>query len=248
MDFIRQHKLTAFFIVLYIAAIVAGYFFYKELNEKAGAPTYGDRLAGIENVPITDEQKKSLVDKLKSYGNVISVSDPHLSGKTYNIVITVADVDTADNAKKLSEEVTKSLDDKQNAFYDVQVFITKKYNCTLEATGVADEDGVFTGDVKVKFERDVASDKQVLGYGITNSKKKDYNAKSEYTINTDGEFVIYGYTKDKVGESTCSIKIVRKSAKNSGIDSTINSTITKNFPIIGYKRKGSKSFVWTKDR
>ena len=71
MDFIRQHKLTAFFIVLYIAAVIAGYFFYKELNEKSGAPTYGDRLNGIENVPITDEQKSNLVTKLKGYGNVI---------------------------------------------------------------------------------------------------------------------------------------------------------------------------------
>ena len=69
-----------------------------------------------------------------------------------------------------------------------------------------------------------------------------------YAKEINGEFIIYGYTKDKVGESTCSIKVVRKAAKNSGTDSTINSTITKNFPIIGYKRKGSKTFVWTKDR
>ena len=67
-------------------------------------------------------------------------------------------------------------------------------------------------------------------------------------IKTDGEFVVYGYTKDKGGESTCSIKIVRNGNNAKGKTSTIDSSTGRVFPIIAYKKKGSKTYVWTKDR
>lgn len=249
MRFMKKHKLTTFIIIIYIAIIIVLYFLYKIFMGSNGLPVYGDRLDGIENVPITNEQKTKLVNDLKANSDVIKVSEPHLSGRTYNVVIYVTDVDKVDNAKKLADIVTKNLDDKQNEYYDVQVFIAKKQACTLEATGVVDEDGNFTSDVKVKFKDDLASDKNVLGFGISSSKTKDYNAKNNMDIKTDGEFVVYGYTKDKGGESTCSIKIVRNSAKTKGVQTTtINSSTGSSFPIIGYKKKGSKSYVWTKDR
>ena len=162
MRFMKKHKLTTFIIIIYIAIIIVLYFLYKIFMGSNGLPVYGDRLDGIENVPITNEQKTKLVNDLKANSDVIKVSEPHLSGRTYNVVIYVTDVDKVDNAKKLADVVTKSLDDKQNEFYDVQVFITKKYACTLEATGVVDEDGNFTSDVKVKFKDDLASDKTEL--------------------------------------------------------------------------------------
>jgi len=249
MRFMRKHKLTTFIIIIYIAVVIAAYFLFKIFMGSNGLPVYGDRLDGIKEVEITDAQKQKLVADLSASANVVSVSTPHLSGRTYNVTIYVGDIDSLDNAKKLSDIVTKSLDEKQNAFYDVQVFITKKYACTLEATGVVDEDGVFTSNVKVKFKDDLSKDKQVLGFGISPASTKDYNAKDTYEVNVDGEFIIYGFTKDKVGESNCSIKIVRKASADKGVSSTtIDSSTGRSFPIIGYKKKGSANYVWTKDR
>jgi hypothetical protein len=254
MRFLKKHKLTTFIIVIYIAAIIIAYFLYKIFMGSNGLPVYGDRLDGIESVPITDEQKTSLKDKLLTNEKVINVREPHLSGRTYNITIIVADNMGLDEAKGLANFVTESLTPEQNAFYDVQVFVNKKYNCTLVATGYADEEGVFTSDVVVKFEDELNKDSEVLGYGLSRENAVDYNAKLDDKVTTDGEVVIYGFTKDKVGESSCSIKIVRKQPtgeelKNSASKiTTINSSVGENFPIIGYKRKGSQGYSWTKDR
>ena len=131
-----------------------------------------------------------------------------------------------------------------------QVFIYKKYHCTVTASGKTDEDGNFTNNVVVKFKNDINNDKYVIAYGITNSETKYYNKKSEFTINDDGEFVIYGFTQDKLGESSCSIKVVKKTAADGAVlnDTTINSSDVESFPIIGYKRRATEGFVWTKDR
>ncbi len=249
MNFMKKHKLATFIIVIYIAVVIVSYFVYKLFSDTNGMPLYGDRLEGIELVEITKDQKTALVGALKESNDVVSVSEPHVSGRTYNVVITFGDVATDANAKKLADVVTQSLSKEQNDYYDVQVFLNKKYNCTLEATGVVDEDGVFTSDVKIKFKEDLSKDKEVLGYGISTAKEKEYNAKLDTSITTDGDFVVYGYTKDKVGESTCSIKVVRKASNDKGVEeTTINSAVTQSFPMIGYKRKGSSSYVWTKDR
>ena len=217
-----------------------------------GLPVYGDRLDGIDNVPITEEQKTNLKAKIMENNNVITVRDPHISGRTYNITIIVGDAMKRDDSKKLADLVTASLTEEQNNFYDVQVFIKKKYTCTLVATGYADEDGVFTSDVEVKFESELSKDKDVLGYGLTTTNTKDYNAKIKETVTADGEVIYYGFTKDKIGEYSCSIKIVRNKAKNdkesASKETEINSITTRDFPIIGYKRKGSQGYTWTKDR
>jgi hypothetical protein len=254
MNFIKKHKLTTFIIVIYIAAVIVAYFLYKIFMGSNGLPVYGDRLDGIDNVKISDEQKENLKKKLMEDNNVITVRDPHLSGRTYDITIIVSDSMNRDEAKKLADRVTESLTAEQNNFYDVQVFIKKKYNCTIIATGKADEEGVFTGDVVVQFKDDLSKDKDVLGYGLSTNNNKEYNAKQKEVVNTDGEVVFYGFTQDKVGESTCSIKIVRNQAKNADSKETaskeveINSSTGENFPIIGYKRKGSQGYSWTKDR
>ena len=249
MRFMRKHKLTTFIIIIYIAIIIVLYFLYKLFMGSNGLPVYGDRLDGIDAVPITQDQKDKLVADIKSVASVIKVSEPHLSGRTYNIVIYVNDTESVANAKKLVDKVTASLTEEQNNFYDVQVFITKRYACTLEATGIVDEDGNFTSDVKVKFKDDLSKDKDTLGYGLSMSKDKDYNAKSTIDVTTDGEFIVYGYTKDKGGESSCSIKIVKNSEKTKGVaTTTIDSNTGRVMPIIGYKKKGSNNYVWTKDR
>ena len=249
MNFLKKHKLATFLIVLYIALTIVGYFLYSKYNEKAGAPVYGDRLDGIENVKITDEQKSNLVNKLMDVPEVLKVSEPHLSGRTYNVVITYTDKGKQVEARKLAKYVTESLTEDQNNYYDVQVFIKKQYNCNIEAVGKADEEGNFVGDVKVKFVNDIAKDELALGYGLSTSDKIDYNAKTEIDITEDGEVIIYGFTKDKIGESTCSIKVVRKTSKDAATkDYKINSLTSSAFPLIGYKRKGNSDYVWTKER
>lgn len=249
MDFIKKHKLTTFIIVIYIVVVGFGYFIYNMFIGSNGMPVYGDRLYGIENVPITETQYQSIMDELHKEDAVVSIVKPYLSGKILKVIITVTDTLGFDVTKALANKVTSQLTKEQNAFYDVEVFITKEYHCTLLATGITDEEGNFLSDVVVKFKSDLSKNNNALDYGITNTDKLEYNKIQEYKVTTVGEHIIYGFTKDKGGESKCSVKVIRKQGNvENQTEETVSSAKTRSFPIIGYKRKNTEKFVWTKDR
>ena len=94
----------------------------------------------------------------------------------------------------------------------------------------------------------MSKNSEAESFGIGKSEKVDYNSEQKIEIKDDGEYVIYGYTKDKVGATSCSVKVVKKSSENKNSVSTITSATSNSFPIIGYLRRNTKDFVWTKDR
>ena len=162
MRFMKKHKLTTFIIIIYIAVIIILYFLYKIFMGSNGLPVYGDRLDGIENVPITEELKDQIVEEISKTNYVMRVTRPYINGKILKVVITVSDLAQLQPAKDLSTRILELLDADQRAFYDVEVFLNKEYNCTLEATGKMDEDGNFIGDVEVKFLTDLSKSKDNL--------------------------------------------------------------------------------------
>ena len=249
MSYIKKHKLTSFIIFVFIVGVSLMYVAYNYFDIGSDLPVYGDRLDGIDKVLITDEQNKALETKLLEQPNVLNVNI-HLSGKTYNVVILVGDNAPVAETKAYATLVSESLTPEQNNFYDVQVFLNKNYSCTLTAKGNADEEGKFTENVTVKFDTNLEDNEYVINYGMGNTEAKEYNSKGEFTITENGEYVIHGFTQDKFGEYTCSIKVIKTEATE-GIslkETTVSSATFENFPIIGYKRKGSANFVWTKDR
>lgn len=248
MNFIKKHKMTTFIILVYIVLIGFGFFLYNMFIGSSGMPVYGDRLDGIDKVPITEEQKTKIVDAISKESNVKSVSSLTLSGKIVKVIITLDDNANREEAKKLANKVTENMTEEQNKFYDVQVFLNKEYNCTLTATGILDEDGNFSGDVTVKFKNDLSQNTNVSTFGISDKETVEYNSEQEYKVTKDGTYVVYGFVKDKNSELKCSIKIVRKSSDVASEEETIESSTDNNFPIIGYKRKATDTFVWTKDR
>lgn len=248
MDYIKKHVLTIFFIFVWIVIVVILFALYKSSIDQSGAPVYGDRLDGIEDVPITDEQIEKISNEIMNESFVLKVTKPYLSGKIFKVIVTVADGAEEKESKALANTVTDVLTDEQKEFYDIEFYVTKYYNCTLEATGAMDEDGNFTESVKVKFKDDLSDNEFVEDYGITGKKGKTYNGEQSFTITEDGEYIVYGYTKDKMGESNCSIKITKKEKNKSVKNDTVNSITTPNFPIIGYRKGGATKYVWTKSR
>lgn len=249
MGYIKKHKLTVFIILVYIIVIGFTYFIYKLFIGSSGLPVYGDRLDGIEKVPITEEQIKKIEDGILSENFVLKVTKPYLNGKILKVVITVGDTASIDASKALTKKVSDVLTAEQKAFYDVEVYVTKPYLCTLEATGKMDEEGNFLEDVVVKFSDDLSKNDYAVEYGLLDKNTKTYNKEQEYKVDKDGAIVIYGYTKDKLGESTCSIKITKKVGEDKNKEAktdTVNSVTNRTFPIIGYKKYGIDNFVWTK--
>ena len=151
MNYIKKHKLTSFVILVYIVVVAFAYFIYKLFVGSSGLPVYGDRLDGIENVPITEEQIDKIVEELSKNESILKITRPYLNGKILKVIVTVSDGAVLQPLKELDSKIYNTLDADQKAFYDVEYFISKDYNCTLEATGKMDEEGVFIGDVEVKF-------------------------------------------------------------------------------------------------
>lgn len=247
MNYIKKHKLTSFVILVYIILIAFLYFIYKLFIGSSGLPVYGDRLDGIENVPITDEQIQRISDEISQSESVLKVTKPYLKGKILKVIVTVTDNAKLDASKELSKKVLDVLDEDQKAFYDVEFFIKKPYNCTIEATGKIDEDGEFISDVVVNFVEDLSKSEFEIDYGLATTDNGEFNKTQKITVTDDGEHIIYGITKDKSGNSKCSIKIVKKTEDATANVQTINTITTeRDFPTIGYMKAGSNTFSWAK--
>ena len=247
MNYIKKHKLTSFVILVYIVVVAFAYFIYKLFIGSSGLPVYGDRLDGIESVPITEEQKDKIVEAFTSDRYVLNITRPYLNGKILKVVVTTADNASLPGAKEISSRILEALDADQKAFYDIEYFVTKRYNCTLEATGRMDEEGNFLSDVEVKFVDDLKDNKYGIDYGLSTTANVEYNKEQNYTIKEDGEYIIYGKTKDVSGESSCSIKIVRKASDAESKLTTVNTvTVDREFPTIGYMKAGTSGYVWAK--
>ncbi len=247
MGYIKKHKLSAFIIFVYIVLVVFAYFIYKLFIGSSGKAVYGNRLDGIEDVPITEEQKDKLYDAVSNFDYVLSVTRPYVSGKIYKFVVTVKDTAGVIEGKNIADWLESTLTPEQKAFYDSELYVNKVYSCSLEATGKVDEDGNFIEPVTVKFSSDLSKNDLILDYGLSNTEEVSYNKEQEFKITEDGEYIIYGYTRDRLEDLSCSIKITKVTAEDdkTAIKTTVNSNADQSYPLIGYRKYGTNYYSWT---
>ena len=109
------------------------------------------------------------------------------------------------------------------------------------------EDGEFLDDVEVNFVEDLSKSEFGIEYGLSTTDNGEFNKTQKITVKDDGEHIIYGITKDKSGNSKCSIKIVKKSENVKANTTTIDTiTVDRDFPTIGYLKAGTTAFSWAK--
>lgn len=124
MEYIKKNKLTTLVIVIFVVVVLIGAYLYNLLFTSGRRQAYGNRLDGIETVEITDKQYEEIKDKLTSNDNVTSVTTD-LKGKIVNIIITVKDEVTKDDAKSIAATSLEKFDAEQLKFYDIQIFVKK---------------------------------------------------------------------------------------------------------------------------
>lgn len=125
MRFIKEHKFTVFVIVLFVFVVILLYFMYDLFFTNGGKPEYGNRLDGIEEVEITKDNFSKMEEELKKNKSVSKVSFD-VSGRTLNIIITVGNDVSVDDAKKIGAGSYDSLSEKQIKYYAIQLFIKKE--------------------------------------------------------------------------------------------------------------------------
>ena len=97
---------------------------YNTFFSSGRREAYGNRLDGIDAVEITSKQYTEVKNKLKENESVTKVTTD-LKGKIVNIIMTVKDDVTKDNAKKIAQTALTVFDSEQLAFYDIQIFVKK---------------------------------------------------------------------------------------------------------------------------
>ena len=109
--------------VLLILGIVA-FFGLKNLLYPDGSKNkYGDRLTGIEKVPISDSTVNDMKEAFLKNENVISF-EYKLTGRIIKIFVKVKDNTKVDTVKELSNLIVKDLTDEQKSFYDILYYVT----------------------------------------------------------------------------------------------------------------------------
>lgn len=124
MKFIKKHKVTSLIIVIFIILVILLFFAFKLFFTNSSSPKYGDRLDGIEQVEITDNDIKKIESSIKENKNVTGVST-NISGRTLDITITVVDSLSITDAKAIGQNSFAKLEEKQILYYAIQVFIKK---------------------------------------------------------------------------------------------------------------------------
>ena len=121
MKFIKKHKIE--FIALFIIIIICilGYFAVKPLLGN-DSNKYGNRLDGIENVKITDEQVKKLTSEMEENKDVKSIKYD-LQGRLIYIILEVSNETAVDVSKGYANKILNYFDDEQKTYYDMQVII-----------------------------------------------------------------------------------------------------------------------------
>ena len=119
---LKNNRYTVIAIVLFAVLVVIGLILSKSLFPNSGAPVYGNRLDGIEEVKISNENLKELESKIKEKEFVTEVNAT-IKGKIVNVIITVKKETNANDAKALSSIMTDYFPKEQTDYYDFQIFI-----------------------------------------------------------------------------------------------------------------------------
>ena len=122
--FFKNNKVTAVAFIICVIFVILVFAIKLTFFPNEGTAIYGDRLDGIEEVEITDDEQDKIISSLEGKDEVKKV-ETDIKGRTLNVLITVNDDVELDPAKALTSSITDTLDKEQLGFYDIQVFISK---------------------------------------------------------------------------------------------------------------------------
>lgn len=119
MDFIKKNKKI---LIICVVVILFIFMCFKLFFVDGTKDAYGSRLKGISKMKISNTQVKDIKNEITSSNETDKV-DYVLKGRLVNILITLKKGTSIDVGKELANKSIKVLDDEQNKYYDVQVFL-----------------------------------------------------------------------------------------------------------------------------
>ena len=126
MKFIKKHKmainkkLVMFIALIFILLICL--LLMKSIFFPGNVSKYGNRLDGIEEVLITNEQVQKLTNEMNEIKDIKSIKYD-LKGRLVYIIIEVSNETAIEVSKGYANKILSYFDDNQKEYYDFQVMI-----------------------------------------------------------------------------------------------------------------------------
>lgn len=122
MKYVKEHKVESILLLIILSLLLVFFGIFLFLWYGGTGDLYGNRLNGIENVPISDGYLNDIEKELKKEEIVVKTSS-NLKGRLINFLITVKDETNIDEAKEISEIVINGFEEDELDFYDIQIFL-----------------------------------------------------------------------------------------------------------------------------
>lgn len=126
MKFLKKPKFKIILLSIFVVIMILAFFGIKELiYPNSSIDLYGNRLEGIEEVSIKNDtitNIKELITKTEKTNSV----DYYLTGRILKFIIDVKKDTELVDAKSMADNIIDKLSEKQQSFYDIEVFITSK--------------------------------------------------------------------------------------------------------------------------
>lgn len=129
MSFIRKNKFVIIAIGVFLILVIVAFQVVNMFFPAEGTALYGDRLDGIQDVELTDNKLNDISSTLEE-NEAVKKASVSVQGKIVEVIITAQDDTSLDTAKGLNTIVLDALDEDEEAFYDIQIFVTKDTEAT----------------------------------------------------------------------------------------------------------------------
>lgn len=125
VEFIKKHCFLVVSLLIILILLISGIIVVKSLFFSSHGDAFGNRLDGIDEHRISDDDLSKVKSELENIEQIISV-DNNIVGKRADFIIKIkADVDIA-TAKSYADKILEYLKDDSKAFYDIQVMIVSE--------------------------------------------------------------------------------------------------------------------------
>ena len=136
---IQNHKKLAIAIGISLVLLLIIIAFFVMLLVGGSSNKYGNRLDGIEEVKISNDEIDTMEIEMKEKDGVNDASI-RIQGKIINVILTFnSDIDSK-KAEEIATSTLESFSEDQLNFYNIQYFLTRK------STGEDDTPYVVTGN------------------------------------------------------------------------------------------------------
>ena len=153
MKFVRKNKYAIVAIIILIILVIVGGQVKKIFVPDEGKASYGSRLDGIKEHKLSDELFNKIESKLKEDEKISNV-EHKVHGKIINLIITVNDDMSVQDAKSLANSTINLFEDNELSFYSLQVYV-KKNNESLNNFPIIGYKGTTTSELVFTKDRDI---------------------------------------------------------------------------------------------